>query len=161
MFKGMWKHRARIQDIFRVIFGPSLKSQVVNHTRKLEAVDPSDDLPGTRPTVDEEDGRTSGSIVPGCREDSLRVRKKNIADTRKDPPKVENCVMFECLEESLKRKRKLGDVMLFLRVFEGFGPKIVGILPGRAVLRAQHSCCWCWKLCEKSQFQLETRTSCT
>lgn len=65
----------------------SLKSHILSHVRKFEAVDQTADLdwPGTRPTVDEEEGRTSGSMVPGCREDSLSVRKKNIADDKKDP----------------------------------------------------------------------------
>jgi len=64
-----------------------LKSHVVSHVRKDEVVDQSADLdwPGTRPTVDDEEGRTSGSIVPGWREDSLNVRKKNIADDKKGP----------------------------------------------------------------------------
>jgi hypothetical protein len=49
-----------------------------------------------------------------------------------------------------KKKKKFRDVMLFIRVFQGFGPKIVGILPGRAVLRAQHPCC-CVGSCAKSR----------
>jgi hypothetical protein len=57
--------------------------------------------------VDDEDGRTSGSIVPGCREDSLRVKKKNIADTRKIPLQWKIFAKFECPENTEGAKGKL------------------------------------------------------